>query len=112
MGNLSSLIPGLPLPSPINEPCITKTTNLIVSTVSDWGGYGLLAALSILYGQNLLPNFESEQNLLEKCVKYGAVDGVSTLNEYTVDGLTIKEHNRILLQLREYVETKILAGEK
>lgn len=112
MGNLSSLIPGLPLPSPINEPCITKTTNLIVSTVSNWGGYGLIAALSILYGQNLLPNFESEQNLLEKCVKYGAVDGVSTLNEYTVDGLTIKEHNRILLQLREYVETKILAGEK
>ena len=112
MGNLSKLIPNLPLPSPIHEPCITKTTNLIVSTVSNWGGYGLIAALSILYGKNLLPNIESEQNLLKKCVEYGAVDGVSTLNEYTVDGLTIKEHNRILLELREYVETKILAGEK
>ncbi len=108
MGNLSNLIPSLPLPFPINEPCITKTTNLIVSTVSNWGGYGLVAALSILYGKNLLPNPKSEQNLLEKCVKYGAVDGVSTLNEYTVDGLNINEHNRVLIKLNNYVEKKIL----
>ena len=111
MGNLANFIPELPLPSPIEEPCVTTTTNLIVSTVSNWGGYGLIAALSILYGKNLLPHFESEQNLVKKCVKYGAVDGVSTLNEYTVDGLTLKDHSAVLLKLNKFVETKILAGE-
>ena len=38
----------------VGFPANTKTTKLIISSVSNWGGYGLVAAISILKGKNLV----------------------------------------------------------
>ena len=62
MGNLINEIKNIKeLP---DEPCSTKVSNLIISSVSNWGAYGLVSALSQKTGQNLLPSVEEEKNLL------------------------------------------------
>ena len=60
MGNLASVI--TTVPSLVKIPCVTTTTKLIASSVSNWGGYGLVAALSRQRGKNLLPSVEAEQD--------------------------------------------------
>ena len=44
MGSLASEIPSIP--TLVKLPCVTSTTKLIVTSVSNWGGYGLVAAIS------------------------------------------------------------------
>ncbi|MCH8898250.1 MAG: DUF4392 domain-containing protein, partial [Chloroflexi bacterium] len=54
MGNLAEIIPTVDrLP---NDPAVTKVDKLVIASVSNWGGYGLVAALSRLVGRNLLPS--------------------------------------------------------
>jgi hypothetical protein len=56
MGNMRLVIPDIEnLP---DDPCVTTTTELITASVSNWGGYGLVAALSVKTGKNLLPSVE------------------------------------------------------
>ena len=73
MGNLVEFIPQVEtLP---NDPAVTKVDRLIISSVSNWGGYGLVAALSGLAGRNLLPTIDGETKVIQKSVDMGAVDG-------------------------------------
>ena len=74
---------------------------IIVSGVSNWGAHGLEAMLSILAGQMLLQDAETEKTLIEKMVEAGAVDGCSKKNEATVDGLSLEQNVEILLSLRK-----------
>ena len=101
MGNLASVI--TTVPTLVKIPCVTTTTKLIITSVSNWGGYGLVAALSERTGRNLLPTVEAEQELLKRNVRLGAVDGMSTKPEFKVDGFTMKENSRILERLHEYL---------
>ena len=56
MGKLASVIPSVPsLP---DHPTISACTELLIASVSNWGGYGLAAALSEQSGRNLLPSVE------------------------------------------------------
>ena len=102
MGNLASIIPTVP--TLVKIPCITTTTRLITASVSNWGGYGLVAAMSKLQGKNLLPSVEAEQDLVKRTVNMGAVDGMSTKAEYKVDGFTLEENSEALIQLHQYLE--------
>ena len=70
---------------------------------SNWGGYGLTAALSKQKGKNLLPSIEEEQDLVKRTVNMGAVDGMSTKQEYKVDGFTLEENSQALVKLHEYL---------
>ena len=97
MGNLASVIPNYPTLA--NPPCVTTTTNLVVTSVSNWGGYGLVAALSRQKGKNLLPPVEEEQDLVKRMADMGAVDGMSTKSEYKVDGFTLEENSQTLMEL-------------
>ena len=101
MGNLASAI--TETPSLVKIPCVTTTTRLIVSSVSNWGGYGLVAALSARRRQNLLPSIEAEQDLLMRTVNMGAVDGMSAKSEYKVDGFTLKENSETVARLHDYL---------
>ena len=99
MGNCAEVIPNydrLSVP-----PCVTKTTHLIISSVSNWGGYGLVAALSVLTGQNFLPDPCEEAALIRSMVDLGAVDGVLGESRYSVDGMDLEEHGRALWRLHE-----------
>ena len=101
MGNLASVIPTVP--SLVKIPCVTITTKLIATSVSNWGGYGLVAALSKRRRKNLLPSVEAERELIKRTVNMGAVDGMSTKQEYKVDGFTLEENSQTLVRLHDYL---------
>jgi len=63
-------------------PCIVKSDFPIIATVSNWGAYGFIAYLD----NGLLPSFEDVDEYLDFIVDLGSVDGVSKINEKTVDG--------------------------
>ncbi|MCL0031740.1 DUF4392 domain-containing protein [Dehalococcoidia bacterium] len=84
MGNLKTIIPGFKnLP---DNPCVTTTTELIISSCSNWGGYGLVADLSIKTGKNLLPTIEEAYRWVKTTVEHGAVEGMSAEHKDWVDG--------------------------
>ena len=107
MGNLAAEVPLVE--SLVKLPCITRTTKLMLASVSNWGGYGLAAALSEQSGNNLLPSIEDEQDLVKKTVDLGAVDGMSAKQEYKVDGFTLEENSQTLQALHDYLGDRGIA---
>ncbi len=103
MGNLSSEVSNIA--TLVNAPCTTTVNKLVISSISNWGGYGLIASLSKLKGLNLLPTIEEEQSLLKRMVCLGAVDGTTSKNENTVDGFTMEEHSVALTELHSYLDS-------
>jgi hypothetical protein len=102
MGNLVEFIPQVDtLP---NDPAVTTVDRLIISSVSNWGGYGLVAALSRLAGRNLLPTVEEDTWAIRRSVDMGAVDGTTGDHKYYVDGFTTEENGQQLQRLRRVVE--------
>ncbi len=101
MGNLAKEV--TQVESLVKIPCVTQTTKLMLASVSNWGGYGLAAALSALSGRNLLPSIAEEQQLLRDTVDLGAVDGMSAKQEYKVDGFTIEENSQTLQALHDHL---------
>ena len=97
MGNLAGVIPQVAtLP---DNPATTGAAHLVISSTSNWGGYGLVAALSRLAGRNLLPEPEEEGERIRKMVDMGAVDGVIGESLYSVDNMSIEEHGQALSRL-------------
>ena len=98
MGNLAAVIPAVErLP---NNPSVVTVDRLIIASVSNWGGYGLLAALSQLTGKDLLPSVEHETGMLGRMVELGIVDGTTGEAVPAVDGFTAEENAAVLEQLR------------
>ena len=83
---------------------VSTCDNLIVAGVSNWGGHGIVAGLSLLKGENLLHTKEIEQEMLESIVDEGAVDGCSKEPQCTVDGLDLDINLNVLEDLRKVVE--------
>jgi hypothetical protein len=97
MGNLAdkiSLFPGLP-----KEPATTSVTRLVISSVSNWGAYGLIAALSQSIHINLLPSVADEESLICRLVDLGAVDGILARKVYSVDGFCLSDNRQALENL-------------
>ena len=97
MGNLREEIAAdAALPS---EPAVTKVSRLVIASVSNWGAYGLIAALSQLAHKNLLPTEEAEESVIRQMVDRGAVDGMAAQQVYKVDGFTLEENRQTLSRL-------------
>jgi D-glutamate cyclase len=79
---------------------VVRVDHLVVAGVSNWGGYGVVAALSRLARRDLLHTPELERRLVEVCVAAGASDGVTRRREPTVDGLPIEVHAAVVELLR------------
>ncbi|MDA0733008.1 MAG: hypothetical protein BZY73_06570 [SAR202 cluster bacterium Casp-Chloro-G3] len=102
MGNLAAIIPTVDkLP---DDPAVTRVDQLVIASVSNWGGYGLVAALSCLVGRNLLPPIEADRRLIERMVDTGAVDGTTGESKYYVDNFTLEENAEVLGKLHRLVE--------
>ena len=86
MGNLQNVIPTIEHEFLPKNPCVTTTTELIVASCSNWGGYGLIAAMSLKRGENLLPSVEEAMQMVREIVAVGAVEGMSGENKEWVDG--------------------------
>ena len=105
MGNLAAIIPTLDkLPK---DPAVTKVDQLVIASVSNWGGYGIVAALSCLVRHNLLPSIEDDQRLIKHMVDNGAVDGTTGESKLYVDNFTLEENAELLGRLNSLVENRI-----
>ena len=105
MGNLAQIIPTFSALPP--NPAISKVDRLVVSSVSNWGGYGLVAALSLLNGKNMLPTVDHETKLIEQLVHLGLVDGTTGEATHYVDGFTTEENGALLGRLHQLVDGRL-----
>ncbi len=105
MGNLAEVIQQIKILTP--EPSVARVDKLIIASVSNWGAYGLVAALSLLVNENLLPETQWEKDFIRELVRRGAVDGTDGENKPTVDGFDLEENARTLAKLHEYVRARL-----
>ena len=84
MGNLFNITSTMPELHP--NPCVTTTSKLVIASCSNWGGYAVSAALSLISGKNLTPSPEQVEDWINRCVAAGAVDGISAKPLPMVDG--------------------------
>ena len=101
MGNLENIIKNnLEL-----IPCKIKVDKLIISSVSNWGGYGLAAYLCLLTKNKEF--FESVEETIKNYIKYivsiGSVDGVTHENKEKVDGNDIDIELNIIRSLLKVI---------
>ena len=79
----------------------------IIASVSNWGGYGLVAGISNLIGKNLLISIEEENDLIKTMVDLGAVDGFSGQKQYKVDGFNLEDNSFALFNLHQLIKETI-----
>ena len=91
----------------VQFPARTKVTKLILSSISNWGAYGFIAALSLKNGTNMLPNTTEECDLIKNMVDLGAVDGVSGEATCKVDGFDMDEYLWALTKLNEVTNLEL-----
>ena len=102
MGNLAEVIPTVDsLP---DYPAVNQVDRLVIASVSNWGGYGLVAALSQISGKKLLPSVESETAMLHAMIEAGVVDGTTGEAVPTVDNFSTEENGALLARLHRVVD--------
>ncbi|MCH8865127.1 MAG: DUF4392 domain-containing protein, partial [Chloroflexi bacterium] len=107
MGRFNRQIKSLPdLP---DDPAVTPTRKTIISSVSNWGAYGLITALSRLSQRDLLPSVEWARELLTELVARGAVDGISGEAKCTVDGFSTEQNAGVLAQLKHLLQSDTIS---
>ena len=104
MGNLQNVIPTIEHEFLPKNPCVTTTTELIIASCSNWGGYGLIAALSLKKGVNLLPSVEEAKQMIRDIVAIGAVEGMSGENKEWVDNRDLEADSACLSDLHALLE--------
>ena len=86
-------------------PCKIKVDKLIISSVSNWGGYGLAAYLCLLTKNKEF--FETVEETVKNYIKYiislGSVDGVTHENKEKVDGNDIDIELNIIRSLLKII---------
>jgi hypothetical protein len=84
--------------------CVSETDVLVVSAISNWGAYGIAACLGYLERDlALLQDEHTEQQMLEACVRHGAVDGALGRAVLSVDGAPMQVQLAFLTMLRGIV---------
>ncbi|HEX9843137.1 MAG TPA: DUF4392 domain-containing protein [bacterium] len=99
MGNVQALV-HRDVPNGERIASIVRADHLIVAGVSNFGAYGLVAALSVLAGRDLLPSAEQAQGDVLACVAAGACCGHTFRNEPLVDGLPLEATGAMVERLR------------
>ena len=84
-----------------------ETDHLIVAGTSNWGAWGLVAALSIIANRNLLPTKDGAIQHLQRLIDAGACDGVTGQRELSVDGLKTEVYLQPLDELHRIVNAAI-----
>ncbi|CAG0949629.1 hypothetical protein ANRL3_00140 [Anaerolineae bacterium] len=88
--------------------CVVPTDVLVVGGCSNWGGYGVTAALAGLErNANLIHNGEIEHAMISACCRAGGADGHSTGPTMEVDGASWKTHAAFVNLLHDVVEISI-----
>ncbi|AEK72608.1 hypothetical protein GQS_03535 [Thermococcus sp. 4557] len=101
MGNIRGLVSRY-VPHGERISSTVETDELILSAVSNWGAYGLVAQASIELGRKLLPGWD-EKTIVTIISKLGLIDGVSKTQTPTVDGISLDVHEKIVELLNAVV---------
>lgn len=105
---MGKLPPGLiarTVPNGEKIACVTSCDRLVVAGVSNWGAYGLMAALAVArpdWAARIATFLTAERDLVVTRAtvdKAGAVDGVTALREATVDGFGPEIHGPLIDEL-------------
>ena len=88
-------------------PCQTEVSDLLIATVSNWGAYGLLAALSILSKTDLLADYTEIDGYIRHIVSQGSVDGIQKAPVPTVDGFAQEVEEEMVNALKSYIAETI-----
>ena len=105
MGRLPAGLIARTVPNGAEIACVTPCDHLVVAGVSNWGAYGLMAALAVLradWSGTIAKFLTAERDLaVTRAVvdKAGAVDGVTALSEATVDGFGPEIHGALIDEL-------------
>ncbi|CAD5243856.1 glutamate cyclase domain-containing protein [Thermococcus camini] len=102
MGNIRDLVSKY-MPHGERIASTVETDELILSAVSNWGAYGLVAQASIEFGRELLPGWD-EKTIVRVISKLGLIDGVSKTRTPTVDGISLDVHEKIVELLNAVVK--------
>jgi len=81
-------------------PSVTTCDELVIATVSNWGVYGIIAAMARDMKQDLLGWFDPI-DIVRFLVERGAVDGITGYAECSEDGFPLAVGLSIITQLRE-----------
>ena len=101
---MGSLAAAIPLTMPMaGRPSVTATTRLVIASVSNWGAWGVLAAISKIRRQNLLPTVPEARELLLRTIALGAVDGTTGKRTESVDGFPLKDNDRVLAEMHHWL---------
>lgn len=82
-----------------------ETDYFISCGISNWGGYALMAGVSLAKGRSdLLEKITPEQEgkVLDYLIHHGpAVDGITCRQDHSVDGIAFNDYMRIIERLKE-----------
>jgi hypothetical protein len=81
--------------------CAVPAGTLVIATASNWGAYGIAAALGLLvHRPGLVHSPEAEGRMLRATLAAGARDGVTKRARPTVDGIPVATHRGLVALLR------------
>ena len=83
-------------------PSVTTCDELVIASVSNWGVYGVMAALSDLLNRDLFELIDPEPTA-NYLMANGCLDGVTKRRENSEDGFPIEISRSIIRQLRDLV---------
>jgi len=84
---------------------VLATDVLISAAISNWGAYGISAAMAaILKKPNVLQDPNTQRRMLEACVMAGAVDGIHASQILSDDGVPEPSHQSLIQLLHAIVE--------
>ncbi len=112
MGRLPAALIARTVPNGAEIACVTGCDHLVVAGVSNWGAYGLMAALALVRPDwaPMLERFltaERDATVTRATVeKAGAIDGVTARREATVDGFGPEVHAALVDGLRRIAWSK------
>ena len=81
------------------------TDILVPASVSNWGAYGMAAALAILTGRrDLFHDTDTERAMLRACVAAGGVDGLTSRQILAVDGTSDEVQTAVVTLLKALID--------
>ncbi len=97
MGNAADILKDLDI-----HPSVTCCDELIVSTVSNWGVYGIIAEMSIRSGTDLFDCFDLPETVTF-FREQGSLDGITARPDETEDGFPVQKGMEIIQRLRRVI---------
>lgn len=83
---------------------VISTDVLIVAAVSNWGGYGVEASLSLLLNRPELPHSPAmAETILKRCTEAGGIEAIHCTQTFSCDGIAGEGHVSMVQLLGEMV---------